>query len=878
MTRSRSGQPPDLKKYMDKQLRKTGKTAADPHVPTWEKTMNVACYLTDPPKGFESYKSLIVGLNSCRLAHAFRENPIIREDWIKDFWNNASAKKGDTVIKSKVQNKVVSISEQDIREVLLFGDAANDPVDYTKEKVMDVLSKMSYEGSYPPTTKKLLHPYWRFLAHVYLVCISGNKSGIDTLTIRQTSGMVSLVEGWKFNYSRCVFDDMMANVKTLNEKYWFKFPRFLQMILETKYPKLQATVKIYDTKIMNQMVFSMLNQKSRENVKVKYENKKPLIKFGVFSEPAPMNSTMVDEHDVVIIQAPPGSNEPVENVDFTGVESEEDETDDKMIDDTEVSENVGEGEAEVNTGSLTAETQNVEEPVSVNPPHTEPVAISTVETEDADEDPTADLPPRKRSRKDPRTSRDDNSETRTTTESTFPVTSARPPIHYTPSPLSPAIIDFIQNERVAMFIPAPKPGEGSSNSPSDADVVRAAELLQAVAREVEAAARPSQEETHEASSSSDSDDLFEENETTILMRRITVLEEDKIFKDAQIASLMEEVVVKNQKIHELETNLGALTTIVMDMKQKVEGKFLKEFAKEQKEHDEAMDRYIDNPPRTANQKLKKKMVVMRNVGVERDLQFGDKPDRYVITTEKDKHGNRSSILSWSYNDEMEMFIVKRKSGAVEYYDHSDAFKSWTAVDLRELSNATFHNQTVNPNYKIRWNFFNKLQQQARVNFKDMKLAQSIVQVDEEVVDPATGKPYKTMKWPATKQTKTVPLLKELPDNSLKDLQFWMYDPIIGQAVIVCDNAEYRFLDTRDLMCFGENDIKLLAKTRIQNDPQYEVFAKSWMGAVAQIMGFKLWSGQRTRVETRLFGPYVGRRLPDLPELQRKQKKQTKKRK
>ncbi|MFS7933961.1 hypothetical protein Hanom_Chr05g00385921 [Helianthus anomalus] len=93
----------------------------------------------------------------------------------------------------------------------------------------------------------------------------------------------------------------------------------------------------------------------------------------------------------------------------------------------------------------------------------------------------------------------------------------------------------------------------------------------------------------------------------------------------------------------------------MDMKQKLEGKFPKEFAdppkettakeraKEQKEHDEAMDCYIANPPHTANQKPKKRMVVMRNVGAERDLQFGDKPDRYVITTEKDKHGNRSGI-------------------------------------------------------------------------------------------------------------------------------------------------------------------------------------------------------------------------------------------
>ncbi|MFS8001231.1 hypothetical protein Hanom_Chr13g01187891 [Helianthus anomalus] len=513
---------------------------------------------------------------------------------------------------------------------------------------------------------------------------------------------------------------MMANVKTLNEKYWFKFSRFLQMILETKYPKLQPTVKIYDTKIMNHMDFSMLNQKSRENVKAKYENKKPLVKFGVFAEiieevPASINALVADGHDIEIIDPPPGSNEPVENVDLTGVESEEDEAGDRMIDDHEVSENVGEGEIEGNTESLTAETQNVEEPVNVNPPHTESVTISTTEPKDADEDHATNLPLRKRSRRDPRIIREDNTETITTQEATLPVTSARPPIQYMPTPLSPTIIDFVQNERAAMFIPALKPGEGSSSGPSDADVVRGAGLLQAAVREAEEAAKPSQEGTHEASSSSDSYDLFEENETTILMQRIMVVEEDKIFKDAQIASLMEELVIKNQKIHELVTNLGSLTTIVMDMKQKLEGKLPKEFAdppkestaeeraKEQKENEEAMDRYINNPPRTVNRKLKKKIVVMRNVGAERNLEFGDKPDRYVITTKKDifdKHGNISGILSWAYNDEKGMFIVKRKNGEVEYFDHSDAFESWTAVNMRELSNAGFHNETVNPKCKI----------------------------------------------------------------------------------------------------------------------------------------------------------------------------------
>ncbi|MFS7938779.1 hypothetical protein Hanom_Chr05g00443781 [Helianthus anomalus] len=203
-----------------------------------------------------------------------------------------------------------------------------------------------------------------------------------------------------------------------------------------------------------------------------------------------------------------------------------------MIDDTEVSENVGDRETEVNAESLIAETHNVEEPVSVNLPHLELVEISTVETEDVDEDLAADLPPRKRSRKDPRISREDNTETRTTQEATLHVTSKRPQIQYTPSPLSPAIIEFMQHERATMSMPAPKSDEGSSSGPSDADVIRAAELLQVAAREVEAVAKPSQEGTHEASSSSNRDDLFKENETTILMRRIIVLEEDKIFKDA----------------------------------------------------------------------------------------------------------------------------------------------------------------------------------------------------------------------------------------------------------------------------------------------------------------------------------------------------------
>ncbi|KAF5823073.1 hypothetical protein HanRHA438_Chr01g0035161 [Helianthus annuus] len=431
---------------------------------------------------------------------------------------------------------------------------------------------MSYEGSYPSTTKKLLHPYWSFLAHVYLVCISGNKSGIDTLTTRHTSAVLSLVEGWKFNYSKCVSNDMMANVKTLNKKYWFKFPRFLQMILEAKYPHLQQTVSIYDAKVMNHMVYSMLNQ-VRTDVQVLFQNKKPLVKFGAFPEIAEQVQALI-------------------NADF------------------------GEIEADINTESLTADKPIEDQPLSVNPAHTETVESISAEPENVTKDPMADLHPRKRSKRDPRISHEPADATSTNPEPTIPVAAEQPIVHGSGTPMSDTMIDFLLNPRAAMYMPAPKTGEGSSNTPSNADVLKAAELVQQAAKEAAAATEPNQERTHEVSSSPDNEELFENNEVEVLMKRTTALEEDKIFKDVQIVSLLEEITHKNQQIQELETNLGSLTTVVMDLKQKLEGKFPKEFAKPpkeyaaaekaqmDKEHEEAIDQYIQNPPCKANKKKK----------------------------------------------------------------------------------------------------------------------------------------------------------------------------------------------------------------------------------------------------------------------------------
>ncbi|MFS7914984.1 hypothetical protein Hanom_Chr02g00159951 [Helianthus anomalus] len=65
---------------------------------------------------------------------------------------------------------------------------------------------------------------------------------------------------------------------------------------------------------------------------------------------------MAEEHDVEITEPTVGVQEPIENVDLTGIESEEDVGDDRMIDDEEEYESVDEIETdtEIMAEGLTA--------------------------------------------------------------------------------------------------------------------------------------------------------------------------------------------------------------------------------------------------------------------------------------------------------------------------------------------------------------------------------------------------------------------------------------------------------------------------------------------------------------------------------------------
>ncbi|KAJ0746406.1 hypothetical protein HanOQP8_Chr05g0177241 [Helianthus annuus] len=119
------------------------------------------------------------------------------------------------------------------------------------------------------------------------------------------------------------------------------------------------------------------------------------------------------------------------------------------------------------------------------------------------------------------------------------------------------------------------------------------------------------------------------------------------------------------------------------------------------EHEAALNRYLE----TAQQKKRKlpskkqsnkQMMVMKNQDVNPlDENFQPKDptkmsDRYVTELGKshyDKVGNKSTITSWRYDHDKQMWLVIRESGHREYYSKESPFESWTKIDLKNLLRA-----------------------------------------------------------------------------------------------------------------------------------------------------------------------------------------------
>ena len=85
---------------------------------------NLVGMMTNPTnKNHEVFISGVIGLRNCKLAYAFGVNPVIYENWIRDFWKHAERVE-NTIVSNVLGTKVV-IDQQCIREALHFNDSRN---------------------------------------------------------------------------------------------------------------------------------------------------------------------------------------------------------------------------------------------------------------------------------------------------------------------------------------------------------------------------------------------------------------------------------------------------------------------------------------------------------------------------------------------------------------------------------------------------------------------------------------------------------------------------------------------------------------------------------------------------------------------------------
>ncbi|MFS7935442.1 hypothetical protein Hanom_Chr05g00403501 [Helianthus anomalus] len=213
--------------------------------------------------------------------------------------------------------------------------------------------------------------------------------------------------------------------------------------------------------------------------------------------------------------------------------------------------------------------------------------------------------------------------------------------------------------------------------------------------------------------SSDGDEFISIRE---LKRRIVVLEQDSIHKDAKIIQLEDTIVQKNQQIDQLQGDGGLFFNMEYDLRGKLEKKFSDEFidptdterrrkaeedraradAKNEAERAAAMDHYFkkvtDKEADKAKAKRlnqKREYVVMKSKNLnpaEEDVEVThhlmDVSENYY-----DKVRNRSGIIRWGFNYDRHRWWIKRKAG--RGYKNPAQFQTFTKVDLTILSKSPF---------------------------------------------------------------------------------------------------------------------------------------------------------------------------------------------
>ncbi|GJT32117.1 putative ribonuclease H-like domain-containing protein [Tanacetum coccineum] len=195
----------------------------------------------------EGFAEIVDFLRGSNLRYALTSNPTIYDSLVKQFWQTATANTiadGTLEIHATIDTTGYTITEASIRDKLQLADASGITM-LPNDEIFEGMGQMGYptDGTFT-FWKSFFTPQWRYLVHHLLHCISSKSGGWDQFGSNIATALICLSTGRVYNFSKLIFDGMVANLKSKTK--FLMYPRFLQLILdiqtENKHPYLAVTL------------------------------------------------------------------------------------------------------------------------------------------------------------------------------------------------------------------------------------------------------------------------------------------------------------------------------------------------------------------------------------------------------------------------------------------------------------------------------------------------------------------------------------------------------------------------------------------------------------------------------------------------------------
>ncbi|GJV64464.1 hypothetical protein Tco_1475292 [Tanacetum coccineum] len=183
------------------------------HLEDYQELSKVGSVTFGGSKGFAEIVDFLRGSN---LRYALTANPTIYDSLVKQFWQSAIAstkEDGFLEISATIDTIRYTITEASIRESLQLDDATGITM-LPNDDLFQGMGQIGYptDGTFT-FWKSFFTPQWRYLVHHLLHCISSKSGGWDQFGSNIATALICLSTGRVYNFSKLIFDGMMANLK-----------------------------------------------------------------------------------------------------------------------------------------------------------------------------------------------------------------------------------------------------------------------------------------------------------------------------------------------------------------------------------------------------------------------------------------------------------------------------------------------------------------------------------------------------------------------------------------------------------------------------------------------------------------------------------------